>query len=75
MAIVIDADELRARLEEFLARAGRGERIWVRAESGEVVVLGRADSVAPPDSSVRTPRRRFRSERTVAEVLAEDRGA
>ncbi|MEX1163829.1 MAG: hypothetical protein WEB03_09630 [Nitriliruptor sp.] len=75
MAITIDAAQLQARLEEFLARAARGERIVVRGEDGRSVSLGPAETAATAEVPATGVRRRHRSARTVAEVLAEDRGA
>lgn len=73
MSVTIGLRELRERLEEFLGRAGRGERIVVRPDGGEPVVLGPAGDEARRED-VQVVRRRYRSERTVAEVMAEDRG-
>ena len=70
MSAVIDVSELRAHLEDFLARAQAGERILVRRPDGSRVVLGPADGGDPQER-----RRRYPSDRTVAEVLAEDRGS
>ena len=73
MAISIDLAQFRARLDEFIARAAAGERILVRNDVGHTVVLAPAElaggTVAP-----RT-RRRYRAHRTIAEVMADDRGA
>jgi len=75
METTIDASQLQARLEEFLARAARGERIVVRGADGRSISLGPVDTAPAVDASPAGGRRRHRSARTVAEVLAEDRGA
>ena len=80
MSTAIDARELHAHLREYLERAAHGEEILVRHHAGGRRVLVRL-SVAPsagapsPDAPSASPRRRFASERSIAEVLAEDRGA
>ena len=75
MSTTIDAEELHAHLGEYLERATRGEGIVVRHDAGGRRVLVRLS--APPSASTRppSPRRRFASERSVAHVVAEDRGA
>jgi antitoxin (DNA-binding transcriptional repressor) of toxin-antitoxin stability system len=75
METTIDTAQLQARLEEFLARAARGERIVVRGEDGRSVALGPVEPATAAGSSPDGVRRRHRSDPTVAEVLAEDRGA
>lgn len=75
METTIDTAQLQARLEEFLARAARGERIVVRGEDGRSVAFGPVEPATAAGSSPAGVRRRHRSARTVAEVLAEDRGA
>lgn len=64
--------ELQDHLEEYLERAARGERIRITAGTlASDVVLGPAGKLPQPTAARR--RRRHRSERTIAEVLAEDR--
>jgi antitoxin (DNA-binding transcriptional repressor) of toxin-antitoxin stability system len=73
MAVTIQPEELQRRLEEVLARAAAGERFIVPAGEGREVELGPvAERVPAPPSGAR---RRHRGHRTIAEVLAEDRGA
>jgi hypothetical protein len=74
MAVTIEPEELQRRLEEVLARAAAGERFIVPAGEGRDVELGPA---APREADPAKPvvRRRHHSRRTVAEVIAEDRGA
>lgn len=73
MPVTIKVEELQRRLEEVLARAAAGERFIVPAGDGREVELGPAAGEAEPLAPV--ARRRHLSRRTVAEVLAEDRGA
>ena len=73
MATTIDPTQLRARLDEYLARAAAGERILVRDQDGRTVALGPGDIDRPGQPGA--VRRRHRSARTIDEVLAEDRGA
>lgn len=69
------APELQERLAEFLARVAAGERILVRREDGVGVALGPAEAEAERAEVHQLRRRRHATHRTVAEVLAEDRGA
>lgn len=73
MATTIDVSDLQARLDEFLKRAQGGERIVVRREGAAAVMLGPAPDENEAEA-VATPRRRHRSDRSVSDVLAEDRG-
>jgi prevent-host-death family protein len=79
--------ELKAKLSEILDRAERGEVIRVTDRGRPKAVIGPLPGrlrieegvtegwITPPTSSARRlPGRRFRSSRTVAEILAEDRG-
>lgn len=78
--------ELKARLSEFLQRAERGEVIRVtdrgrpKAVLGPVPVADRLKRgieegwIAPPSGPTPRTWRRFKSKRTVQEVLDEDRG-
>ena len=75
MSVTVDAQELQERLAEFLARAAAGERILGRREDGVGVALGPADVEAERAEVHQLRRRRRASNRTLAEVLAEDRGA
>lgn len=75
MATTIDHTQLQARLDEYLARAAAGERILVRGEDGRTVVLGPGQEPAAPETTGPVTRRRHPSTRTIADVLAEDRGA
>jgi prevent-host-death family protein len=70
----IDVAELQARLDEFLDRAQRGERIVVRRAGVAAITLGPA-SAEDRAQATATMRRRHRSDRSVSQVLAEDRGA
>jgi antitoxin (DNA-binding transcriptional repressor) of toxin-antitoxin stability system len=74
MSVTVDARELQERLAEYLARAAAGERIVVRGEDGPGVALGPVEAEAAPADEQHPRRRRHASRRTVAEVLAEDRG-
>jgi prevent-host-death family protein len=79
--------ELKARLSEFVERAGQGEIIRVTERGRPKALLGPLPGRAHLDRGIaegwirpgngelptRT-RRRFRARRTVAGVLAEDRG-
>lgn len=69
----IDAAELHRHLDEVLARAADGEVIVVRSKDGREVTIG-PQSVAGRTRRPSTSHRRHYSDRTVAEVLAEDRG-
>lgn len=79
--------ELKRRLSEFVARAERGERIRVTDRGRPKAVLGPLPGrlrieegiaegwVSPP--RIQAPPARFpglRSDKTISEVLAEDRG-
>jgi len=75
MSVTVDARELQERLVEYVARAAAGERILVRGDDGLAVALGPAEAEAAPAEGQQPRRRRHASRRTVAEVLAEDRGA
>lgn len=75
MATTIDPDQLQARLDEYLTRAAAGERIFVRYEDGRTVVLGPGQEPTAPETTGPVTRRRHRSTRTIADVLAEERGA
>jgi prevent-host-death family protein len=79
--------ELKAKLSEFVERAARGEVIRVTERGRPKALLGplpgrlRIDEgiaegwITPPRDQVVPQRaRRTRAERTVAELLAEDRG-
>ncbi|QBI20761.1 type II toxin-antitoxin system prevent-host-death family antitoxin [Egibacter rhizosphaerae] len=76
MSTTIDAQELRAHLSDYLERAAHGEEILVlQVDAGGRKLPVRLMAVRPEHGSSSPPRRRFRSDRSVAEVLAEDRGA
>jgi prevent-host-death family protein len=78
--------ELKARLSEFVERAARGEVIRVTDRGLPKALLsplpGRdrieegiaAGWIQPARGQARGPWRRFRSSRSIAEVLEEDRG-
>jgi antitoxin (DNA-binding transcriptional repressor) of toxin-antitoxin stability system len=74
MPKTIEAAELQQHLDEVLARAADGEHIVVRSADGREVTIGPRQRVWR-EGPRQVRRRRHRSERTVAEVLAEDRGA
>jgi prevent-host-death family protein len=78
--------ELKARLSEYLERAARGETIRVTERGRPKALLtglpgrlrleeGLAEGwVRPADPGPKGPWRRFRVARSVADMLAEDRG-
>ncbi|HXF97642.1 MAG TPA: type II toxin-antitoxin system prevent-host-death family antitoxin [Gaiellaceae bacterium] len=80
--------ELKARLSEYLDRAAAGETIVVtdrgrpKAElrplslEARAAQLEREGRVTPPrrPGAPELPKRRFRAQATLAEILAEDRG-
>lgn len=78
--------ELKARLSEYLERAARGETILVTERGTAKAILGPLPSEArvqlgisegwirPGDGSLPTPAKRFKSTRSIAAVLDEDRG-
>lgn len=70
----IDVAELQRHLDDVLARAADGETIVVRSHDGREVTIGPHPTAAISRRSS-VPRRRHRSDRTIADVVAEDRGA
>jgi len=79
--------ELKRRLSEYVEQAARGELIQVTNRGKPTAVLGPLPGrgrleqgiaegwIRPGDGKVaRTARRRYRVRRTVAELMAEDRG-
>lgn len=78
--------ELKARLSEYIERASGGAVVVVTERGRPKAVLGPLPGrvgldegiaegwITPPRSNARPAGRRFRSSRTVAELLAEDRG-
>jgi prevent-host-death family protein len=79
--------ELKARLSEYVARASRGEVIRITDRGKPTAILapvpgrlrleeGIADGwVRPAAGEAKGPWKRFRASRTLADLLAEDRGA
>jgi len=79
--------QLKARLSEYLERAARGEVIRVTDRGQAKAILaplpgrGRIEEgiaagwIQPARGRARGPWRRFRSSRSIAEVLDEDRGS
>ena len=75
MATTIDPAQLHERLDEYLQRAANGERILVRGRTGRTVMLSPAEQSAAASEDARTvERRRHHSTRSIADILAEDRG-
>jgi prevent-host-death family protein len=82
----VSVRELKARLSHYLERAARGEVIRVTERGRPKAILGplpgrarlvegiAAGWIRAPEERPRGPWRRFPASRTVAEVLAEDRG-
>ncbi|MEX0869146.1 MAG: hypothetical protein WD011_05690 [Nitriliruptoraceae bacterium] len=73
MPETMDAEQLQRQLEDVLARAASGEYIVVRSADGREVAIGPRRGARRSGAS--PVRRRHPSDRTVADVLAEDRGA